>query len=90
VFLEGLHSPFGMALVGDDFYVADFRRDPEISLPCRRHKNHRGRRETGGPARGTLNHHWTKDLTASPDGSKLYATVGFQQQCRRNGIEAED
>ena len=52
VFLEGLHSPFGMALVGDDFYVAELRCDHEISLPCRRYQNHRGRRETGGPARG--------------------------------------
>jgi glucose/arabinose dehydrogenase len=39
---------------------------------------------------GTLNHHWTKDLTASPDGTKLYATVGSNSNVAENGIEAEE
>ncbi|MDB5656143.1 MAG: L-sorbosone dehydrogenase, partial [Tardiphaga sp.] len=38
---------------------------------------------------GTINHHWTKDLTASPDGTKLYATVGSNSNAAENGIEAE-
>src|SRR5882724_3676641 len=76
VFLEGLNSPFGMALVGDDFYVANsdaimkfpYRSgDTKITAP--------GVKLVDLPA-GTLNHHWTKDLIASRDGSKLYATVG--------------
>ena len=38
---------------------------------------------------GTINHHWTKDLAASPDGTKLYATVGSNSNVGENGIEAE-
>ena len=38
---------------------------------------------------GTINHHWTKDITASPDGTKLYATVGSNSNVGENGIEAE-
>jgi glucose/arabinose dehydrogenase len=89
VFIENLNSPFGMALVGEDFYVADtdaimkfpyHTGDTKISAP--------GAKLANLPA-GTLNHHWTKDLTASPDGSKLYATVGSNSNIAENGIEAE-
>ena len=89
VFLERLNSPFGMALVGDDFYVAD--SDAIMKFPY-----HAGdtRITTPGvkladlPA-GRINHHWTKDLAASPDGTKLYATVGSNSNVGENGIEAE-
>jgi glucose/arabinose dehydrogenase len=89
VFLEGLHSPFGMALVGDDFYVAD--SDAIMKFPY-----HAGDTKIAAagvkladlPA-GTINHHWTKDLAASPNGSKLYATVGSNSNVGENGIEAE-
>jgi glucose/arabinose dehydrogenase len=89
VFLEGLNSPFGMALVGNDFYVANsdaimkFRYrtgDLKITGP--------GIKLADLPA-GALNHHWTKDLVASPDGSKLYATVGSNSNIAENGMEAE-
>jgi hypothetical protein len=89
VFLEGLNSPFGMALVGEDFYVANsdaimkftyHAGDTKITEP--------GIRLVDLPA-GTLNHHWTKDLLASPDGTKLYATVGSNSNVGENGIEAE-
>jgi glucose/arabinose dehydrogenase len=89
VFLEGLHSPFGMALVGEDFYVANTdaimkfpysEGDTKISAP--------GVKLVDLPA-GDLNHHWTKDLIASPDGSKLYATVGSNSNIGENGMEAE-
>ncbi len=88
-FIEGLNSPFGMVLVGDDFYVANTDAimkfpytagDTKISAP--------GVKLADLPA-GTLNHHWTKDLTASPDGSKLYATVGSNSNIAENGMEAE-
>jgi glucose/arabinose dehydrogenase len=89
VFLEGLNSPFGMVLVGDDFYVAD--SDAILKFPY-----HSGDSKISAPGvkladlpAGTLNHHWTKDLTASPDGSKLYATVGSNSNVGENGIEAE-
>jgi glucose/arabinose dehydrogenase len=89
VFLEGLNSPFGMVLVGEDFYVADsdaimkfpyHTGDTKITAP--------GVRLADLPA-GTINHHWTKDLTASPDGTKLYATVGSNSNVAENGIDAE-
>jgi glucose/arabinose dehydrogenase len=89
VFLSKLNSPFGMVLVGEDFYVANtdaimkfpyHEGDTQISAP--------GTKLADLPA-GTLNHHWTKDLSASPDGTKLYATVGSNSNVAENGIEAE-
>jgi glucose/arabinose dehydrogenase len=89
VFLEGLNSPFGMVLVGDDFYVAD--SDAILKFPY-----HSGDSKITAPGvkladlpAGSINHHWTKDLTASPGGSKLYATVGSNSNVGENGIEAE-
>ncbi len=89
VFIGGLNSPFGMVLVGDDFYVAD--SDAIMKFPY-----HAGDTKINAPGvkladlpAGTINHHWTKDLTASPDGSKLYATVGSNSNVGENGIEAE-
>jgi glucose/arabinose dehydrogenase len=88
-FLEGLNSPFGMALVGNDFYVAN--SDAILKFPY-----HAGDTKITAPGvkladlpGGTLNHHWTKDLTASADGSKLYATVGSNSNVGENGMAAE-
>src|SRR6202040_579402 len=88
-FLEGLNSPFGMALVGNDFYVAN--SDAILKFPY-----HAGDTKITAPGvkladlpGGTLNHHWTKDLVASPDGSKLYATVGSNSNVGENGMAAE-
>jgi glucose/arabinose dehydrogenase len=89
VFISGLNSPFGMVLVGEDFYVAD--TDAIMKFPY-----HVGDTKIAAagikladlPA-GTINHHWTKDLTASPDGTKLYATIGSNSNVGENGIEAE-
>jgi len=89
VFLEGLNSPFGMALVGNDFYVAN--TDAIMKFPY-----HAGDSKITAPGvklvdlpAGALNHHWTKDLIASRDGSKLYATVGSNSNVGENGIEVE-
>src|SRR6185437_4395975 len=76
VFLQDLNSPIGMALVGNTFFVAD--SDAVLSFPYRP-----GDMEiksaptelTALPA-GTINHHWTKSLLASPDGQHLYVGVG--------------
>jgi hypothetical protein len=89
VFIGGLNSPFGMVLVGDDFYVAD--TDAILKFPYHAGDTRidaRGVKVADLPA-GTINHHWTKDLTASPDGSKLYATVGSNSNVGENGIDAE-
>ena len=88
-FLENLNSPFGMVLVGDDFYVAN--TDAIVKFPYRSGDTSitaAGVKLTDLPG-GPINHHWTKDLTANADGTKLYATVGSNSNVGENGIEAE-
>ncbi|MXP62706.1 sorbosone dehydrogenase family protein [Roseomonas sp. M0104] len=90
IFLEGLNSPFGMALVGNDLYVAD--TDAVLRFPYQAGQARiagQGSKVTGLPA-GLLNHHWTKSLIASPDGARLYATVGSNSNVGENGMEAEE
>jgi len=90
VFLEGLNSPFGMVLVGDQLYVAN--TDALVRLP---YTEGATRIDTAGekvvdlPA-GPINHHWTKNVIASPDGSRLYVTSGSNSNVAENGIEAEE
>ncbi len=90
VFLQGLNSPFGMALVGNTFYVAN--TDALVSFPYTE-----GQTEiTDAPTKvtdlpgGPLNHHWTKGLIANEDGSKLYVSVGSNSNVAENGIEKEE
>lgn len=90
VFLQGLNSPFGMALVDDRFYVA--HTDAVWVYPYASGQTKiegAGRKLTDLPG-GPLNHHWTKALIASPDGSKLYATVGSNSNVGENGMQAEE
>ena len=88
--LENLNSPFGMVLVGDKLYVANTDAVMEYGYaPGTTKIDGPGRRLTELPA-GDRNHHWTKALIASPDGSKLYATVGSNSNVAENGLPAED
>ena len=89
VLLQGLQSPFGMALVGDTFYVAD--TNALLSFPY-----HTGDTVIGAPPHrlmtlpaGTINHHWTKNVIASIDGRRLYVTVGSNSNVGENGLSAE-
>lgn len=90
VFLSGLNSPFGMALVGNDFYVADtdallkFAYQPGATTLAGS-----GEKIVDLPA-GTIDHHWTKNVIPSPDGTKLYVTIGSNSNVAENGIEAEN
>jgi len=89
VFLEGLHSPFGMALVGSDFYVAN--TDAVLRFPYVESAlsiTARGTPVVELPA-GPINHHWTKNILASADGSRLYASVGSNSNVAERGIENE-
>jgi glucose/arabinose dehydrogenase len=89
VFLDKLHSPFGMVLVGSDLYVAD--TDAVLRFPYQTGETRitaPGVTLTELPG-GPIDHHWTKSLTASPDGTKLYAGVGSNSNITENGIEAE-
>ena len=90
VFLEGLHSPFGMALVGSDLYVAN--TDAVVRFPYRAGETRitsQGVKATDLPGL-PVNHHWTKALIASPDGSKLYATVGSNSNVAEGGMGIEE
>jgi glucose/arabinose dehydrogenase len=88
-FLEGLHSPFGMALVNGDFYVAN--SDAVVRFPYAGGEMRivaAGTKLVDLPA-GPINHHWTKSLIASRDGTKLYATVGSNSNVGERGMEVE-
>ncbi len=89
VFLQGLNSPFGMTLAGGDLYVADSDAllrfayaDGDVQI------RDRGTKVVDLPA-GPINHHWTKNVLASRDGSRLYVTVGSNSNAAENGIENE-
>jgi glucose/arabinose dehydrogenase len=88
-FLQNLNSPFGMALVGQDFYVAN--TDALVRFPY-----HPGDTQITVPPTkladlpaGPQNHHWTKNVIANRDGSKLYVTVGSNSNAAENGLEKE-
>jgi glucose/arabinose dehydrogenase len=88
-FLENLNSPFGMALVGDQLYVAN--TDAVVRFPYRAGQtriNVQGEKVMDLPG-GPINHHWTKNLIASPDGRKLYVTSGSNSNVGENGLENE-
>ena len=87
-FLDNLHSPFGVQLIGDTLYVAN--TDAIVKYPYVS-----GATRIAAPGvefadlPGTINHHWTKSLLASPDGSKLYVGVGSNSNITENGLDVE-
>ena len=88
VFLRNLFSPFGMALVGDTFYVAN--ADAVVRFPYRSGVTS----IADAPVKvadlpAGINHHWTKSLVASRDGSRLYAGVGSNSNVAEKGMEIE-
>lgn len=89
VFLDGLHSPFGMALVGETLYVAN--TDAVLAFPYKTG-------ETKIAAKGTKildlpssppNNHWARNLIAAPDGQSLYITVGSNSNIAEGGMDKE-
>jgi len=88
-FLQNLFSPFGMVLVGNDLYVAD--TDALLRFPYQPGETS----ITAPPVKvtdlpgGPIDHHWTKNVVASADGSKLYVSVGSNSNVMDNGPEAE-
>jgi len=88
VFLKNLHSPFGMALVGDMLYVAN--ADAIVRFNYKEGATEiTEAAQPVAPLPAGLNHHWTKNIIASQDGKKLYATVGSNSNAAENGMEAE-
>lgn len=89
VFLQNLNSPFGMALVGNMLYVAN--TDALLRFPYQEGATQitaKGTKVLDLPA-GKLNHHWTKNVVANPEGSKLYITVGSNSNVAENGLDKE-
>jgi glucose/arabinose dehydrogenase len=89
VFLEHLNSPFGVALIGHYLYVAN--TDAIMRYPYEEGQTSitaEGTKLTDLPG-GPIDHHWTKAMVASPDGSKLYVGVGSNSNIAENGMEAE-
>jgi glucose/arabinose dehydrogenase len=89
VLLQGLNSPFGMALIADQLYVAN--TDAILRFPYTTGATHivaAGSRVLDLPA-GTINHHWTKNLIASADGNTLYVTVGSNSNVGERGMAVE-
>jgi glucose/arabinose dehydrogenase len=88
-FLTGLYSPFGMTLIADTLYIAN--ADAIVTVPYVRGETQISAQPEsffalpGGP----INHHWTKNIISSPDGSTIYAAVGSNSNVAENGIEAE-
>ncbi|CAN5906122.1 sorbosone dehydrogenase family protein [soil metagenome] len=88
-FIENLNSPFGMALVGSELYVAN--TDALMRFPYKPGETKitaAGTKIADLPG-GPLNHHWTKGLIASADGSKLYVSVGSNSNVADHGMEHE-
>jgi len=88
ILLKGLTSPFGMVLVGSDLYVAN--ADALVRVPYTA-----GQTEiTASPEKvadlpSGINHHWTKNVIASPDGERLFVTVGSNSNVGENGLDIE-
>ena len=90
VLLEGLNQPFGVALLGDRLYVAN--TDGVLVFPYREGVTRiegEGRKILGLPA-GGYNNHWTRNIVASPDGSRLYVTVGSASNAGEYGPAEEE
>lgn len=89
-FLDGLRSPFGMALVSDDLYVAN--TDAVLRFPYRE-----GATRIDAPGEvvvelpaGPINQHWTRNLLADPDGERLYIAIGSASNIAEHGLEREE
>ena len=89
IFISNLTSPFGMVLVGNQLYIAN--TDALVRVPYSEGAlaiKARPVKVTNLPG-GPLNHHWTKNVIVSPDGSKLYVAVGSNSNVAENGIDKE-
>jgi glucose/arabinose dehydrogenase len=88
VFAEGLNAPYGLALIGNRLFVAN--QDSLVRFDYQPGQT----RASGPPVEVTklpsqINHHWTKSLTASPDGRFLYVGIGSNSNITERGMIAE-
>ncbi|RAJ94370.1 glucose/arabinose dehydrogenase [Larkinella arboricola] len=88
-FLEGLNQPFGVLLIGNTLYVAN--TDGIVTFPYQTGQTKitaKGKSIMSLPA-GGYNNHWTRNLLANADGSKIYISVGSGSNVGDNGMEHE-
>jgi glucose/arabinose dehydrogenase len=90
VFVENLRSPFGMALVGSDFYVANADGIVRFPYVAGSTRIDAAPSEVISLPGGPINHHWTKNVIASTDGARLYATVGSNSNVAEKGMAVEE
>ena len=89
IFLQGLNSPIGMVLVGNYLYVADTDAVVRFAYESGDVELHDEPQQVVALPAGSINHHWTKSLVASPDGKALYVGVGSNSNAGENGLDAE-
>ncbi|MCF8708831.1 PQQ-dependent sugar dehydrogenase [Rhizorhapis sp. SPR117] len=90
ILLKGLNSPYGMALVGNTLYVAN--TDALMAFPYKEGETQitaKGRKILNLP-RQAPNFHWTRNLVASADGSRLYVAVGSASNIGEYGLDKEE
>ncbi len=89
VFAENLNAPYGLALIDNQLYVAN--QDAVVQFDYQP-----GQTEASAPPRqltplpSEVNHHWTKAMTASPDGRFLYVGIGSNSNITENGLNVEE
>jgi glucose/arabinose dehydrogenase len=88
-FLENLNSPFGMTLVGDQLYVANTDALVRYTYPAGATAITTAPTKVVDLPAGPINHHWTRNVIASEDGTRLYVTVGSNSNVGENGLEQE-
>jgi glucose/arabinose dehydrogenase len=90
VLLDGLNSPFGMALVQDRLYIANSDALVVVPYLTGATRIDAAPRLVAALPAGPINHHWTKNVIASADGQHLYVTVGSNSNVAENGMQAEE
>jgi len=89
VFADNLNAPYGLALVNGSIYVAN--QDALVRFDYQDGQS----QASGPPAKvadlpAVINHHWTKAMTASPDGRFLYVGIGSNSNITERGMDAEE
>ena len=89
VFAENLNAPYGLALIGNQLFVAN--QDALVRFDYQPGQTRAGAAPvTVARLPSTINHHWTKALTAGPDGRFLYVGIGSNSNIGERGMEVEE
>jgi len=90
VLLEGLNSPYGMALIGETLYVANTEAILSFPFPVGQTKITAEGTKVADLNAKAPNNHWTRNLVANEDGTKLYVAVGSNSNIGENGLDSEE